>query len=240
MAETAALLSPDKKVLIPDPNAGCPMANMAPIENVKKWQTKYPNAVTVCYVNSTVDVKAVSNICVTSANALKIVKSLPEKQIIFIPDQSLGDYIAKQLPEKEIILWPGFCPTHHRILEEFVLRAKKEHPEAQLLAHPECRENVLQHTDFIGSTGQIQKYAKETGHKEFIIASENGMLYRLEKDNPDKKFYSVSPMADCQNMKKNTLDKVLRVLEKEDNIVTVEKKYREPALAAIHKMLELS
>lgn len=240
MAETAALLAPGKKVLIPDPAAGCPMANMATADQVKVAKRKNPDATVVCYVNSTAEVKALSDICVTSSNAVKIVKSLPAKKILFIPDKSLGAYVQTQVPEKEIILWPGFCPTHHRILEEFILRAKKDHPAAQVLAHPENTEKVLVHADYIGSTGQIQKYVKSSEHKEFIVATENGILYRLQKDNPDKKFYEVTKLASCPNMKKTTLEKVLHVLETETNRVTVSEQYAEEALSAINRMLEKS
>lgn len=240
MAETAALLSPDKKVLLPDLNAGCPMANMATRDQVRAAKRKNPDATVVCYVNSTVEVKAESDICVTSSNAVKIVKALPAKKILFIPDKSLGAYVKSQVPEKEIILWPGFCPTHHRILHEFILRAKNGHPDALVLAHPENFESVLKEADFIGSTGQIQKYVKDSTHKEFIIATENGIIYTLQKENPEKKFYKVTELATCPNMKRITLEKVLQVLEKENNQITVKKEYQQKALSAINKMLELS
>lgn len=240
MAETAALLSPQKKVLIPDPKAGCPMADMADANEVLELKQKYPQAAIVCYVNSTVEVKAISDICVTSANAVKIVRQLTQKQIIFVPDKCLGLYVQTQVPEKEIILWPGFCPTHHRILGEFLDRVKSAHPQALVLAHPENTPNILAKADFIGSTGQMQKYAAESAAQEFIIGSENGLIYRLEKDNPDKKFYPVTALAVCPNMKKNTLEKVLTVLTKENHIVTVEKNIRTKALQSINRMLALS
>lgn len=240
MAETAALLSPDKKVLLPDLNAGCPMANMATRDQVRTAKRKNPEATVVCYVNSTVEVKAESDICVTSSNAVKIVQALPNKKILFIPDKSLGAYVQSQVPEKEIILWPGFCPTHHRILHEFIIRAKKEHPQALVLAHPENFESVLKEADFIGSTGQIQNYVKASTHKEFIIATENGIIYRLQKDNPDKIFHKVTELAICPNMKRITLEKVLQVLERENNQITIKKEYQQKALSAINKMLEMS
>ncbi len=240
MAETAALLSPDKKVLLPDLNAGCPMADMATGDQVRAAKRKNPGVPVICYVNSTAEVKAESDICVTSSNAVKIVKALPDKKILFIPDKSLGAYVQTQVPDKEIILWPGFCPTHHRILTEFIFRAKKEYPEAFVMAHPENFTEVLKLADFIGSTGQMQKYAKESSHKQFIVATENGLIYRLQKDNPDKKFYPVTKLATCPNMKRITLEKVATVLEKENNVIEVRKDLQEKALRAINKMLELS
>ena len=240
MGETAAMLSPTKKVLMADLNAGCPMADMAPVEDVREWKKQYPNATTICYINSSAAVKAECDLCVTSANAVKIIKSIPDKQILFLPDQSLGCYVQKQVPEKEMIMWPGFCPTHHRILESFVKRSIQEHPGAFLLAHPENTETILAYADYIGSTSQMQRYAKESTAKEFIIASEKGLVERLQHDYPDKQFYHVSPLATCPNMKKNTLEAVRDALEKEDTLIVVPEDVRTKALAAIQKMLILS
>lgn len=240
MGETAALLSPQKKVLMADLTAGCPMADMAPVETVREWKARYPEATVVCYINSSAAVKAESDICVTSANAVKIIKQLPGQQILFLPDQSLGAYVQKQVPEKEFILWPGFCPTHHRILETFVQRMKYVHPQALLLAHPENRETILAYADYIGSTSQMQRYAKESPAKEFIIASEKGLVDRLQYDFPDKAFYHVTPLATCPNMKKNTLEKVRDALEKEDTQIIVDPQTAKKALAAIQAMLQLS
>ncbi|MDR1323837.1 MAG: quinolinate synthase NadA [Candidatus Margulisbacteria bacterium] len=240
MAETAALLSPQKKVFIPEPNAGCPMADMADADGVVKLKNMHPGAAVVTYVNSTAAVKAVSDICVTSANAVDIVRKLPQKKIIFVPDRSLGAYVAAQIPDKEIILWPGFCPTHHRILAEFLARVKAEHPQALVLAHPENNKNILDQADFIGSTGQMQKYAAASAAEEFIVASENNLLYRLRTDNPAKKFYPVTPLAVCPNMKKNTPEKLLNVLENETNLVSVDTAVADKARQAIQKMLELT
>ena len=237
MAETAALLSPQKKVFIPEPQAGCPMADMADADEVLRLKAEHPDAAVVTYVNSTVAVKAVSDICVTSSNAVEIVRGLPQRKIIFVPDKSLGAYVAAQVPDKEIILWPGFCPTHHRILAEFLLRAKAEHPNALVLAHPENNKNILDKADFIGSTGQMQKYAAESSAEEFIVASENGLLHRLRADNPGKKFYPVTPLAVCPNMRKNTLEKLLDVLENETNLVTVDAQTADKARLAIQRML---
>ncbi|MDR1453267.1 MAG: quinolinate synthase NadA [Candidatus Margulisbacteria bacterium] len=240
MAETAALLSPQKKVFIPEPNAGCPMADMATAAEALKLQAEHPGAAVVTYVNSTAAVKAVSDICVTSANAVEIVRKLPQREIIFVPDRSLGAYVAAQVPGKEIILWPGFCPTHHRILAEFLARVKAAHPRALVLAHPENNQNILDRADFIGSTGQMQKYAAASPAAEFIVASENGLLHRLRTDNPAKKFYPVTPLAVCPNMKKNTLEKLLNVLENEVNLVTVDAAVADKARLAIQRMLELT
>jgi quinolinate synthase len=240
MGETAALLSPQKKVLMADLTAGCPMADMAPAEEVREWKKKYPEATVVCYINSSAAVKAESDICVTSANAVKIVQQLPAKQILFLPDSSLGAFVQKQVPEKEIVLWPGFCPTHHRILEQFVLRSKQEHPQALLLAHPENTETILKYAEYVGSTSQMQRYAKESTAKEFIIASEKGLVERLQYDLPEKRFYHVTPLATCPNMKKNTLEKVRDALEKEDTRIVVEPNTALKALAAIRGMLAIS
>jgi quinolinate synthase len=240
MAETAAILCPDKKVLIPDAKAGCPMADMADVGEVQDLKQEYPHAAVVCYVNSTAEVKAESDICVTSANAVDIVRRLPQKQIIFIPDKSLGAYVQQLVPEKELILWPGFCPTHHRILLEFLLRAQSNHPLALTLAHPENTQNILNKADFIGSTGQIQKFVAKSMEIEFIIASENGLVERLAADNPHKRFYSVTPLATCPNMKKNTLEKILAALRDEVPVVTVAEPIRSQAKRAIDKMLEFS
>ncbi|MDR2431664.1 MAG: quinolinate synthase NadA [Candidatus Margulisbacteria bacterium] len=240
MAETAAILAPRKKVYIPEPKAGCPMADMAEVDGVLKLKAAHPDAAVVTYVNSTAAVKAVSDICVTSANAVRIAQKLPQKKIIFVPDKSLGAYVAAQALDKEIILWPGFCPTHHRILGEFLARAQSAHPEALVLAHPENNKNILDRADFIGSTGQMQKYAAESPAREFIVASENGLIYRLQTDNPAKKFYPVTPLAVCPNMKKNTLEKLLNVLENEANLVTLAEKTAVKARLAVQKMLELA
>lgn len=240
MAETAAILSPRRKVLVPDPDAGCPMASMVSAADVRALRAEHPGAMVVCYVNSTVEVKAESDVCVTSSNAVKIVRRLPAGKIIFIPDRSLGAYVGSQVPEKELILWPGYCPTHHRMIAEQVSEAKAAHPEALVLAHPECTPDVLALADFIGSTGQIQSFAAESKAREFIVASENGLLYRLGNDNPGKSFSPVTKLAVCPNMKKATPRKLLDVLEREDHAVRVDESLRKRALGAINRMLEMS
>ncbi len=240
MAETAAILSPDKKVLVPDPEAGCPMASMVGAEDVRGLRAAHPAAQVACYVNSTVDVKAESDVCVTSSNAVKIVRGLESKEVIFVPDRSLGAYVQSQVPEKTMILWPGYCPTHHRMIAGFVEEAKAAHPGAVVMAHPENTRDILELADFIGSTGQMQAHAAASKAREFIVASENGLLYRLAKDNPGKSFYPVTRIAVCPNMKKTTLAKILDVLERENNVVRVEEPVRSRALAAINRMLALS
>jgi quinolinate synthase len=240
MAETAAILCPGKTVLVPDPEAGCPMASMVSARDVRQLRAEHPRAMVACYVNSTVEVKAESDVCVTSSNALKIVRQLPAGEVIFVPDRSLGAYVQSQLKDKKIILWPGYCPTHHRMIEAFVHEAKSRHPGALVLAHPENTPDVLALADFIGSTGQIQSFAAASSAKEFIVASENGLLYRLGRDNPGKRFHEVTPLAVCPNMKKTTLAKILGVLEREDNVVRVEGEVRDRALAAVNRMLEMS
>jgi quinolinate synthase len=240
MAETAAILSPDKKVLVPDPEAGCPMASMVSAADVRDMRAGHPGAPVACYVNSTVEVKAESDVCVTSSNAVKIVRGLDSDEVIFVPDRSLGAYVQSQVPDKKLILWPGYCPTHHRMIAEFVEQARAEHPGALVMAHPENTRDILEKADFIGSTGQMQAHAAKSPAREFIVASENGLLYRLAKDNPGKRFHPVTRIAVCPNMKKTTLAKILDVLEREDNVVRVEEPVRSRALAAIQRMLALS
>lgn len=240
MAETAKILSPEKIVLMPDPNAGCPMANMVTLRQLKKKKAEHPGAVVVCYVNSTAEIKAESDVCCTSANAEKIIASIPEdKQIIFVPDKSLGDYAARKMG-RELVLWPGFCPTHHRILRDYIIQQKEAHPEAKVIVHPECTRDVIELADAVGSTSQILRFACETEVKEVIVGTENGMLYRLAKENPDKQFYPASPVADCPNMRLNTLEKVLWSLEDMVYEVTVPEDVGARARGAIERMLELS
>jgi quinolinate synthase len=240
MAETAAILSPEKKVLVPDPAAGCPMADMIDAEDVRALRREHPGAAVACYVNSTAEVKGQSDVCVTSSNAVKIVSRLSERKVIFIPDGSLGAYVRAQVPDKELVLWPGYCPTHHRMLREHVEAARAAHPGALVLAHPENTADLLELADFIGSTGQMQEYAKKSAAREFLIASENGLVARLARDNAGKQFHPVSPLAVCPNLKRTTLAKVLDALENETHPVRVDPAVRQRALAAIDRMLALS
>ncbi len=236
MAESAKILSPDKIVLLPEENAICPMARMANVRILKELKKRNPTAAVVSYVNSSAAVKAESDICCTSSNALKIVESLPEEDIIFVPDRNLGHYVQKKT-EKNIILWDGFCPTHNRVRAEELKEAKENHPEAVILAHPECRDEILKNADYTGSTAGILDYVKNSKAEQFIIGTEMGLLYRLKKENPEKKFYLLSSQLICRNMKKNSLEKVVVALENLETPVEVEAKVRKKAEKALKRML---
>lgn len=239
MAETAAILCPDKKVLIPDLHAGCPMANMITAEQVRELKHKYPKAVVVAYVNTSAEVKAEVDICCTSTNAVKVVSALKDTpEIIFIPDKYLANYVEKQTGRK-LIVWDGFCPTHVRILPEDIQREKKLHPKAKVVVHPECRPEVVAFADAVKSTSGICKYVKEVEDKEFIVGTEIGLIYRLQKENPDKNFYPATLLATCPNMKEITLEKVLWSLEDMQYEVKVPKNIRIKAKKAVDKMLEM-
>ena len=240
MAETAAILCPEKTVLLPDKHAGCPMANMAGARELRREKEKHPNAVVICYVNSSAEVKAESDICCTSSNAVQVVQSVPTGQeIIFVPDQSLGGWAAKQVGRK-IILWPGYCPTHHRILPEKLARVRAEHPAAKTLIHPESLNESIQQADFAGSTSGILNYCRKSDAEEFIIGTEIGLIHRLKKENPDKIFYPASVLADCPDMKLNTLEKMVWALEDMEYRITVPEVIRVKALGCIERMLTLS
>jgi quinolinate synthase len=240
MAETAAMLSPGRSVLLPDPTAGCPMAGMVSDADVRAMRREHPDAAVACYVNSTAAVKAESDVCVTSSNAARVISRLPEREVIFVPDRSLGLWVQGQVPDKRLILWEGFCPVHHAMLRTQVEAARREHPGASVLAHPENTEELLELADYIGSTEQIVRYARESRGTEFIIATENGILHRLRAENPGKLFHPVTEGAVCPDMKKNTLESVVACLEGELNPVTVDPAVAARALRAINRMLELS
>ena len=240
MAETAAMLSPGRTVLLPDPTAGCPMADMVTDEDVRAMRREHPGAAVACYVNSTAAVKAESDVCVTSSNAVRVIARLAEREVIFVPDRSLGLWVQKQLPGKRLILWDGFCPIHHSMMRTQVEAARRAHPGALVLAHPENTEELLELADFIGSTEQIVRYARESKGTGFIIATENGILHRLRAQNPGKAFTPVAEWAVCPNMKKNTLESVVACLEGGLNPVTVDPAVAQRALRAINRMLELS
>jgi quinolinate synthase len=240
MAESASILNPDKKVLLPVKEAGCPLADMITPEKLKKLKSRYPDAACVCYVNSSAEVKAESDVACTSSNAVEVVRTLPQQRIIFVPDENLGKYVQLQVPEKEIILWNGFCSTHIRLSEEEVLKAKKEHPQAEFLAHPECKPEVLKLADKVCSTGGMFKYARDSQSKEFIIGTESGMLYRLRKENPGKMFYLPSEHLVCANMKLTTLGWVAHSLELEVYEVKVVEVVRLKAKKALDRMLEIT
>ncbi|MBQ7346822.1 MAG: quinolinate synthase NadA [Clostridia bacterium] len=240
MGESAKLLCPGKKVLMPDPSADCPMAHMVAEGKIAEMRARYDDLAVVCYINSTAELKCQSDVCVTSSNAVKIVKALPNQNIFFIPDEHLGRYVAEQVPEKNIILNDGFCPRHKAITAGQVRRQKQIHPHALVLAHPECVKDVLDLADYIGSTAGIINYAHDTEAEDFIICTEHGVVYQLEKNDPDKHFYFVEPCPVCVNMKKNTLEKVLYALQTEESAVEVSEAVREQALTPLKKMLELA
>lgn len=239
MAETASILCPDKTILIPDITAGCPMADMIDAQKLRFLKKGHPDALVVSYVNTTAEVKAESNICCTSANALKIINSLAAKKIIFVPDKYLGHYVAGKT-NKEIIFWEGYCPVHIKILADDILKAKKQHPEAEIIVHPECTPDVVSLADRVLSTTGMCYYAKETKSKEIIIGTEVGLIYRLKKENPEKYFYAASKLAVCPNMKLNNLEKVFWALEDMKYEVKVEEKIGVKAREAIGKMLQFS
>lgn len=238
MAESAKVLSPDKTVILPAPNAGCPMADMAEVEDVEEMIKKYPDAFKVCYINSSYEVKALCDASVTSSSALNIMNNIPNKQILFLPDQNLGGYIAEFFPEKEFILWRGFCPTHHRITAEDVLNAKQEHPNVKVLAHPECSKEVRELSDYLGSTSGIIDYATKCEDNEFIIATEEGVLHQLQKKNPNKKFYFPEMMV-CPNMKKTTLQDIYDALDGKREEVVLDEEIRQKALTSLENMHKL-
>ena len=240
MGESAKILNPNKKVLMPDVSADCPMAHMVAEGRIKELREKYDDLAVVCYINSTAELKCQSDVCVTSSNAVKIVKALPNKNIFFIPDKNLGRYVAKQVPEKNVILNHGYCPIHVKVSLEEVLQEKKLHPTALVLSHPECEENILNISDYIGSTAEIIDFAKKSEKDEFIICTEDGVEFELIKTNPNKKFYFTKTRPCCVDMKQNTLDKLLKVLETEENPIEVDEETRERALLPLNRMLELA
>jgi quinolinate synthase len=239
MAETAAILSPDKAVLLPEKNAGCPMADMIDAPQLTELKSKHPDALVVCYVNSTAEVKALSDYCCTSGNALELVESLPkDREILFVPDKNLGGFINERTG-RNMILWPGYCSTHVLMRPEDIHQARREHPQAVLLAHPECNPEVRELADELLSTGQMLKFARTSDVKEFIIATENGILHTLKKQNPDKVFYPVSQKAICPNMKKITLEKVLWALEDMQYHITVPEPISTKAKRSLDRMIEV-
>jgi len=239
MAETASILSPDKKVIVPDIFAGCPMANMMNADDLRKLKKEHPKAVTVGYVNTSAEVKAELDYCCTSTNAVTVVNHLKDKEeIIFVPDKYLGDYVSKQTGRK-LIMWNGFCPTHVKILPEDIKREKKFHPFAKVMVHPECLPQVVTLADVALSTSQMAKYAKENEATEFIVGTEVGLIYRLKQDNPSKEFYAASERAVCPNMKRTTQEKILWALEELKEEVRVSDEIRKRAKQAIDRMLEI-
>ncbi len=239
MAETAKVLCPDRKVLIPEIESVCPLADMATKEEVLKKKEKLGNPVVVSYVNTNVDVKTVSDICCTSANAVNVVRSVEEKRVLFVPDRNLGSYVKEQLPEKEVILWDGYCPVHEEYSIEKLEKLKKEHPEAKIAVHPESPKAVRDAADFIGSTSGIINYVNNTDAGEFIIGTEEGILYELKLNNPDKRFYIIGNSSVCTNMKKITLESLYRALKEEVYEISLDNRTIELAKKPIERMISI-
>lgn len=238
MAETAAILNPEKTVLLPEIDAGCPMADMIDGEKLKKWVSQYPNTPVVSYVNTTAEVKALSYVCCTSANAPQIVKAIPFSKVLFVPDKNLAFWVMRNVAEKEVIPWDGFCPTHHMIKKEDVLKVKEQYPNALVVVHPECRPEVIELAQHVASTSGMVRFAKSSTAKEFIIGTEVGLIYRLKKENPDKAFYPLKNTMICPNMKVTTLESVLLALKEMKYVVKVPEDIRIRAKEAVDRMFE--
>ncbi|MDO8629522.1 MAG: quinolinate synthase NadA [Phycisphaerales bacterium] len=236
MAETAKILSPNKTVLLPDIHAGCPMADMINAVQLREFKAQYPGMPVVAYVNTSAEVKAESDVCCTSANAVRVVESVDAPEVLFVPDKSLGAYVASKT-SKSVVLYPGYCPTHHRILSRDVMEQKAAHPNAKVVAHPECTMDVIGLADAVASTSGIIRYVAESKDGEFIICTERGLLHRLRKDNPDKQFYNPGNLNVCPNMKKITLEKVLWSLEDMVFQIEVLEDVIRKARTAIERML---
>ncbi len=239
MGESAKVLNPEKTVLMPDLSADCPMAHMATEEKIKNIKAEYDDVAVVCYINSTAKLKTLSDVCVTSSNAVKIVKRLPNKNIFFIPDGNLGRYVKEQVPEKNIILNDGHCPIHNAVTLDEVKQVKEKHPGVKLLTHPECKKEILEISDYIGSTAGIIAYAEKQSDKEFIICTEQGVEYELQRRCPDKNFYFASSNFICKDMKLNTIEKLCACLENGSGEVEVDDELRKQSLVPLDRMLEL-
>lgn len=239
MAETAKILSPNKKVLLPNPKSGCNMADMIDLKSLREFKNKNPDTPVVCYVNSTAEVKAESDVCCTSANAIEVVSSLGAKKVLFAPDCYLGNWVQKNLPDIEVISYPGYCPTHLRITPNDIILAKEKYKNAAVLVHPECHGEVVKLADFTGSTTQIFDYVKRTNYREYIICTEKGVVDRLNRDYKDKKFIPANDKIVCHNMKMNTLYDILNSLKNEEYEVSVDEKIAQKALLAINKMISI-
>lgn len=240
MGESAKVLNPKKTVLMPEASADCPMAHMADAQTIQKMREQYEDLAVVCYINSTAELKKYSDVCVTSANAVKIVKALPNQNIFFIPDKNLAHYVAEQVPEKHFVYNEGYCPIHEKMRVEEIREAKEQHPQAEVLTHPECPKAILELSDYIGSTSGIIQYAAKSDCKEFIICTENGVRFNLEQENPDKKFYFAKTEPVCAGMKSITLEKVLHVLKTGENEVHMSEELRIASRKPLEKMLELA
>lgn len=235
MGESVKLLNPNKKVIIPDKSADCPMAHMATLKSINEMRKKYEDLSVVCYVNSTVQLKALSDVCVTSANAVDIVKKLPNRNIFFIPDKHLGNFVASKVPEKNIIINDGYCPIHDRVEVKDIIELKEKYPQALVMVHPECSQEILELADYIGSTSGIIDFVSKSKNQDFIICTEIGILYELKNKNPNKNFYSPKNKMECLDMKKITLDKIIQVLETEENEIILDLEVAERAKKPLEK-----
>ena len=239
MAESAYILSPQRTVLLTEAAAGCPMADMITAEDLIEWKGRYPGAAVVTYVNSSAAVKALSDVCCTSANGVQVVQSLPDDEILFTPDQNLGHYISTKT-DKRMILYPGYCPPHNRVVPRHVDLAREQHPGAVVLVHPECTPEVIAKADAALSTSQMVRYAQQSDAREFIIGTEEGLLHRLRQDNPGKEFHLLMQGLVCTDMKKTTLESVVRTMEERRNVITVPEDIRVKAKLALDRMLEVT
>lgn len=240
MAQTAKILNPSRKVLLPRLESGCRMADMISLDQLREFKSKYPEMPTVCYINSTAEVKSECDICCTSSNAIKIVDSLKAKEILFLPDTYLGKWVESQLGNVKVNTYTGFCPTHVQIRPKDVTEARAKYPEALVLAHPECHQSVVEMSDYVGSTTGIMKFAAQSDKKQFIIATEKGVVDRLKRDYPEKEFYLIKDSVICPNMKWHTLTDIYNALDREEHEITVDKEIASKALNCIDKMLEVS
>lgn len=239
MAETAKLLSPAKRVLLPEPRAGCPMADMLTGQQLREWKAQYPGVPVVTYVNSSADVKAESDVCVTSANAVAVVKALAAEKILFAPDRNLGSWVARSLPDVEVVLWDGWCPTHDEVTLEQVASARDAHPDAAVMVHPECRPEVVDLADAVLSTSQMLAYAAKNSAEEFVVVTESGLVHSLQKAAPGKRFHELAPRMLCPNMKLTTLAKVRDALTLDQFEVTVPDDVADRARGAVERMVAI-
>lgn len=240
MAQTAKILNPTRKVLLPRLESGCRMADMITLEQLREFKKKFPKMPTVCYINSTAEVKSECDICCTSSNAVKIVDSLNAEEILFLPDTYLGKWVEAKLGNVKVNTYPGFCPTHMQIRDKDVIAAREKYPKALVLAHPECHQSVTAIADYVGSTTGIMKFAKESDNKQFIIATEKGVVDRLKRDYPEKEFILIKDSVICPNMKWNTLTDIYNALDREEHEITVDEEMAKKALTCIDRMLEVS
>lgn len=240
MAQTAKILNPSRKVLLPRLESGCRMADMITLDQLREFKSKYPKMPTVCYINSTAEVKSECDICCTSSNAVKIVDSLKADEILFLPDTYLGKWVESQLGNVKVNTYTGFCPTHVQIRPNDVTEARKKYPNTLVLAHPECHQSVVAMADYVGSTTGIMKFAAQSDKKEFIIATEKGVVDRLKRDYPEKEFYLIKDSVICPNMKWHTLTDIYNALDREEHEITVDTEIASKALKCIDRMLEVS